>query len=225
MLSIAIIGGSGPQGKGLGYRFAKAGHAVMLGSRSHARGTEAASELANRLSGTARLSGTDNATATAVAGIVVLALPYEGQQELVATLRPQLAGKIVISCVNPLGFDKAGPYGLIVPEGSAAEQSASLLPESVIVGAFHHLSAVKLLGDAEWLVDEDVLVCGNDATAKQTVIELAVSITGKPGIDAGQLRMARQLEPFTAVLISINKRYQAHSGVAISGLVGVGHSV
>src|SRR5690606_5804039 len=127
-------------------------------------------------------------------------------------------GKVVVSCANPLGFDRAGPYGLAVPEGSVAEQAAALLPESRVVGAFHHLSAVNLLGDADLLSHEDVLVCGDDPEAKQLVMELAATITGRPGIDAGGLRLACQLEPFTAVLISINKRYRVHSGLAVSGL-------
>jgi predicted dinucleotide-binding enzyme len=86
------------------------------------------------------------------------------------------------------------------------------------VGAFHHLSAVSLLGDADWLDLEDVLVCGDDVDAKQAVIDLAATVTGRPGVDAGALRLARQLEPLTAVLISINKRYKVRAGIAIAGL-------
>jgi hypothetical protein len=101
-------------------------------------------------------------------------------------------------------------------DSSAAEQAQELLPETSVVGAFHHLSAVSLLGEAPVLDHEDVLVCGDDA-AKQQVIELAATVTGRPGIDAGALRLARQLEPLTAVLISINKRYQVRSAIYISG--------
>jgi len=124
----------------------------------------------------------------------------------------------VISCVNPIGFDAHGPFGLDVPAGSAAEAAAALLPEAQVVGAFHHVSAVSLWRSEEPLSHEDVLVCGDDPLAKGIAIELAQAVTGRDGVDAGRLRMARQLEPLTAVLISINKRYKARSGIAISGL-------
>jgi NADPH-dependent F420 reductase len=218
VLKIAIIGGTGPQGKGLGYRFAKAGHHVALGSRLPDRAASAADELASRMPASASIRGTDNASAANDADVVVLAIPFNGHRQLLLDLRPHLDGKIVVSCVNPLGFDGRGPFGLEVEEGSAAEQAAALLPESRIVAAFHHLSAIFLLGDAETLTSEDVLVCSDDPEARQIVVELARSITGKPGIVAGGLRLARYLEPFTAVLISINKKYKTHAGVLISGL-------
>ncbi|MGW5200995.1 NADPH-dependent F420 reductase [Streptomyces spiralis] len=216
--SIGVIGGTGPQGKGLAYRFARAGHRVFLGSRSPERAQEAAQELNARLPADQAVSGTSNATAASVNEVVLLAVPWNGHAELVADLLDPLAGKIVISCVNPLGFDKRGPYGLPVSDGSAAEQAAGLLPDSRVVGAFHHVSAVSLLGDAEYLKDEDVLVCGDDAAAKGVVQELVRAVTGRIGVDAGALRLARQLEPLTAVLISINKKYKTHSGLAVTGL-------
>jgi NADPH-dependent F420 reductase len=219
MSTIAIIGGTGPQGKGLGYRFAKGGHDVILGSRSEERALEAAAELDERaVAGSVR--GADNAKAAEAADVVLLAIPFDGHDELVAELAPQLAGKVVISCVNPLGFDKRGPYGLDLGPTSAAENAQGLLPDSQVVGAFHHLSAVTLSGEADALDHEDVLVCGDDADAKAAVIELAATVTGKPGIDAGALRLARQLEPLTAVLISVNKRYKVRSGIAVVGLDG-----
>jgi hypothetical protein len=105
-----------------------------------------------------------------------------------------------------------------VPDGSAAEEAERLVPDAAVIGAFHHVSAVTLWGEADVLDHEDVLVCGDDADAKTLVIELAAAVTGSPGIDAGALRLARQLEPLTAVLISINKRYKVRSGIKISGL-------
>jgi NADPH-dependent F420 reductase len=215
--TIAVIGGTGPQGKGLAYRWAKHGHTVVLGSRAKERAEQAASEIRERLTDAA-VSGTDNASATAGADVVALAVPYDGHDELVADLAPQLAGKIVISCVNPLGFDKRGPYGLDIPGGSAAETAATLAPGATLVGGFHHVSAVSLWSEQEFLSHEDVLVCGDDQDAKQVAIELARAVTGRDGVDAGKLRMARQLEPLTAVLISINKRYKTRSGIAVSGL-------
>jgi NADPH-dependent F420 reductase len=220
MSTIAVIGGTGPQGKGLGYRFARGGHDVILGSRQESRAVEAADEIAPRLTGESAgsVSGADNAKAAEVADLVLLAVPYDGHDDLVASLAVPLAGKVVISCVNPLGFDKRGPFGLDLGPTSAAEQAQSLLSGSSVVGAFHHLSAVTLIGSADLLDHEDVLVCGDDTEAKQAVIELAATVTGRPGIDAGALRLARQLEPLTAVLISINRRYKVRAGVAISGM-------
>jgi NADPH-dependent F420 reductase len=218
---IAVIGGTGPQGKGLGYRFARHGHAVTLGSRSADKAVPVAAEIAERLvgvGGAGEVTGTANPDACADADVVVLAVPYDGHDELVAGL--PLDGKVVVSCVNPLGFDKAGPYGRVVDggEGSAAESAQRIAPQAAVVGAFHHVSAPILWSDRDYLDEEDVLVCGDDADAKQVVIELARCVTGRDGVDAGRLRMARQLEPLTAVLISINKRYKTHSGVRISGI-------
>jgi NADPH-dependent F420 reductase len=219
MTTIAIIGGTGPQGRGLGYRFARAGHDIVLGSRDQTRAAEAADELAVRLAGAARtVTGATNAKAADTADMVLLAVPHAGHDDLVAELAPYLAEKIVISCVNPLGFDKRGPFGLDLGPTSAAEEAQRLVPEARVVGAFHHLSAVSLLGDADWLDHEDVLVCGDDVDATQAVIDLAATVTGRPGVDAGALRLARQLEPLTAVLISINKRYKVRAGIAIAGL-------
>lgn len=216
--NIGVIGGTGPQGKGLGLRFASAGHGVILGSRSQERAEQAAQEVGARLPGDRSVSGTTNDKAVAGADMAVLAVPYEGHRDLVTGLREQLAGKIVVSCVNPLGFDEHGPYGLDVPEGSAAEQAAALLPDARVVGAFHHLSAQHLLGEQAYLDDEDVLVVSDDGEAKQLVCTLARAVTGKAGVDAGALRLARQLEQLIAVVISINKRYRVSSGLAVSGL-------
>jgi 8-hydroxy-5-deazaflavin:NADPH oxidoreductase len=215
--TIAVIGGTGPQGKGLAYRWARHGHAVIVGSRAEDRAEQAAAEIRARVAD-ANVRGAENAAAAAAGDVVVLAVPYDGHDDLVKDLAAVLAGKTVISCVNPLGFDKQGPYGLDVPGGSAAETAAALVPEATVVGAFHHVSAVSLWGDEEYLDHEDVLVCGDDRDAKQIAIGLARAVTGRDGVDGGALRLARQLEPLTAVLISINKRYRTRSGVSISGV-------
>jgi len=214
---IAVVGGTGPQGRGLAYRWARHGHRVVLGSRDAGRAQATAQEIAERVPD-AEVSGATNADAAAGADVVVLAVPYDGHDELVTSLAEQLAGKVVVSCVNPLGFDKRGPYGLDVPGGSAAETAAALVPEARLVGAFHHVSAVTLWGEEEYLDHEDVLVCGDDVDAKQVAIELARAVVSRDGVDAGKLRIARQLEPWTAVLISVNKRYKTRSGTRISGL-------
>lgn len=221
MTSIAILGGTGPQGRGLGYRFARAGHVVTVGSRSADRAEAVAAELSGGLPDSASITGADNAAATAGADVVVIAVPFAGFRELLTELAGEMTGRIVVSCVNPLGFDKRGSFGLDVPEGSAAELAAALLPGARVVSAFHHLSAVNLV-TTEAPSGEDVLVCGDDAEARATVCNLAAAIVGKPGIAVGPLRLSRYLENLTAVLISINRRYKAHSGVAITGLPRAG---
>jgi NADPH-dependent F420 reductase len=217
---VAVIGGTGPQGKGLGYRFARAGHDVVLGSRAAEKAEGVAAEVVERLAaiaGAGRVTGRANADAVAECDVVLLAVPYDGHDELVAGL--PLAGKVVISCVNPLAFDKRGAHGRVIDggEGSAAESAQALQPEATVVGAFHNVSAVGLWGEEEHL-DEDVIVVGDVKDAKQVAMDLAASVTGRVGIDGGKLRLARQLEPFTAVLISINRRYKIHSGLRITGL-------
>ncbi|HET8961588.1 NADPH-dependent F420 reductase [Nocardioides sp.] len=214
---IAVMGGTGPQGKGLGYRFAKHGHAVVLGSRAAEKAQAAADEVNARLDG-GGVTGAANADACAEADVVLLAVPYDGHDELVASL--PLAGKTVISCVNPLAFDKQGPHGRVIDggEGSAAESAQRIAPDATVVGAFHHVSAKNLWAEEEFLDHEDVLVCGDSAEGKAVVVELARCVTGRAGIDAGRLRLARQLEPLTAVLISINKAYKTQSGIRISGV-------
>ncbi len=217
--SIAVIGGTGPQGKGLGYRFAKHGHDVVIGSRAAERALPVADEIRARLDGSdvGAVSGAANAEACEQADVVVLAVPWDGHDDLVGTL--PLAGKTVVSCVNPLAFDKRGAHGQVIDggEGSAAERAQALAPEATVVGAFHNVSAVLLWGEEEY-VDEDILCVGDSDDGKQVAMDLARAVTGREGVSAGKLRLARQLEPFTAVLISINRKYKTHSGLRISGL-------
>lgn len=216
MHTIAVVGGTGPQGRGLAYRFALHGHSVVLGSRDAARASDKAEEINAKLDD-ARVTGATNIDAVRAADLVLLAVPWDGHADLVASLAEGLADKIVISCVNPLGFDAQGPYGLVLQE-SAAEEAQRLVPTARVVGAFHHVAALSLWRTAEALTHEDVLVVGDDADAKDVVRALAASVTGHRGVDAGGLRLARQLEPLTAVLISMNKRYKTRSGIAVTGV-------
>ncbi|MET7392649.1 NADPH-dependent F420 reductase [Dactylosporangium sp. NPDC005572] len=217
-LSVGILGGTGPQGRGLAYRFARAGQRVLVGSRSMERGAQAAEELAAMPGVPAGVvSGGDNAFACG-ADVVIVAVPWEGHEATVAELAPLLGGKIVVDCVNPLGFDKQGAFPLPVAEGSAAEQAATLLPESRVCAAFHHVSAV-LLADPEVAgVDLDVLVLGDDREAAEQVQALAGRIEGMRGVFAGRLRNAGQVEALTANLIAINRRYKAHAGIRVTDL-------
>ncbi len=160
--------------------------------------------------------GEDNAGAAAAGDIVVVAVPYEGHEDLLKSLAGELAGKVVVDCVNPLGFDKQGSFYLDVPEGSAAQQAAAVLPESRVVAAFHHVSAVVLEDESVDEVETDVLVLGEDREATDLVGRLADIVPGMRGIFAGRLRNARQVEALTANLISINRRYKAHAGLRVT---------
>jgi 8-hydroxy-5-deazaflavin:NADPH oxidoreductase len=209
-LTVGVLGGTGPQGKGLALRWAKAGIKVIIGSRSAERAEAAAAELGDGV------SGADNATTAAAADIVLVAVPWEGHGDLLTSLREQLRGKIVIDCVNPLGFDKQGPFALPVEEGSAAQQAERLLPESRVTAAFHHVSAV-LLADLEVAeLNTDVLVLGDDRDATDVVRALADAIPGMRGIYGGRLRNAHQVEALTANLIAVNRRYKAHAGLRVT---------
>jgi len=211
-LVIGILGGTGDQGRGLARRFALAGHPVIIGSRSHERAHAAAQEIGNHVRGLA------NADAAREASVVIAAVPWEGHGELLARLAAELAGKIVVDCVNPLGFDQRGAYPLKVAEGSAAEQAAALLPGSKVVAAFHHVSAILLLDPEIDTIDLDVLVLGDDRQATDLVQALAARIPGVRGIYAGRLRNCGQVEALTANLVSINRRYKAYAGLRITDI-------
>jgi NADPH-dependent F420 reductase len=215
-ITVAVLGGTGPQGRGLARRWAAAGIPVVIGSRDAGRAAEAAAELADATGGDLR--GLSNGDAAAAGDVVLVSVPYDGHAELLRTLEPVLAGKVVVDCVNPLGFDRQGAYALEVPDGSAAQEAAALLPESTVVAAFHHVSAVVLNDPEVGSVDTDVLVLGEaehrDAT--DLVRALADAIPGVRGVYAGRLRNARQVEALTANLIAINRRYQAHAGIRVT---------
>ncbi|MFA7249010.1 MAG: NADPH-dependent F420 reductase [Dehalococcoidia bacterium] len=215
--TIALIGGTGPEGRGLATRFALAGHRVIIGSRDPERGLTAGRELAASL-GRDHIEGGGNDTAAAQADIVVVVVPYAAHRATLEGLREHLAGKIVVDAVVPMVFDR-GPRPVDVAAGSATEEAAEILKDTGarVLGAFHNLSAEVLLDPAA-TVDADVLVTGADAEAKQTVMALAGEFAGVRGLDAGPLRFSRFVEGITILLVGINGRYKAHAGVQIAGL-------
>ncbi len=221
-LVIGILGGTGDQGRGLARRLALAGHRVVIGSRDAGRARAAAEGLAATGVGGRGgangplLSGALNADAASQAHIVIAAIPWEGHRDLLASLAVELAGKIVVDCVNPLGFDGKGAYPLPVPEGSAAQQAAEVLRDSTVVGAFHHVSATLLLDPEVDQIELDVLVLGDDRQATDLVAAIADEIPGMRGVYGGRLRNCGQIEAFTANLVSINRRYKAHAGLRIT---------
>jgi NADPH-dependent F420 reductase len=214
-LVVGVLGGTGPQGRGLAYRWATGGLQVVVGSRSAERAAAVAAEIG------LGARGADNAQCARASDVVVVAVPWEGHEELLAALADDLAGRVVVDCVNPLGFDERGAYALSVPDGSAAQQAARLLPGSTVVAAFHHVSAVQLNDPAVTRVDTDILVAGDDRAATDLVQQLASRIPGVRGVYAGRLRSAHQLEALTANLISVNRRYKARAGIRVTDIGGV----
>lgn len=209
-LVVGVLGGTGPQGKGLAYRLARAGQKVIIGSRATERAEAAAGELGYGI------EGADNAETARRSDIVIVAVPWDGHGKTLESLRAELAGKLVVDCVNPLGFDKQGAYALKPEEGSAAQQAAALLPDSRVTAAFHHLSAVLLENPEIERIDTDVMVLGEERADVEIVQALAGRIPGMRGVFAGRLRNAHQVESLVANLISVNRRYKAHAGLRVT---------
>jgi 8-hydroxy-5-deazaflavin:NADPH oxidoreductase len=219
-LVVGVLGGTGPQGRGLAVRLAAVGQRVLLGSRDADRAREVAEEVAGRAAavsgGEVSVQGGSNLDVAGAADLVIVAVPYAGHAATLAELAAPLAGKVVVDCVVPMGFDELGAHVLDVEEGSVTQQAAALLPDSDVVGAFHHLSA-KLLEDlSQPTIDGDVMVVGDVRAATDTVQALAGRLPGMRGIYAGRLRNARQVEALTINLVSVNRRYKAHAGIRVT---------
>lgn len=217
---IAIIGGTGPAGMGLALRWARAGETIIIGSRDEQRARQAADAIQRRIGGRASISGMENSAACAAADILMLTVPFEGQAALLKKLKPSITpGSILIDATVPLAASIGGRASrtLGVWQGSAAQQTAELVPEEVsVVAAFHNLSADLLGGDAS--LDCDVIVCSDDADASQLTRELAAKIPGVRALDGGRLENARIVEQITALLIGLNIRNKGHAGIRITGL-------
>ena len=209
-LVVGVLGGTGPQGKGLAYRLARAGQKVIIGSRAAERAQAAAEDVGHGV------EGADNAECARRSDVVIVAVPWDGHGKTLQALREELSGKLVVDCVNPLGFDKKGAYAIRPEEGSAAEQAAALLPDSRVTAAFHHLSAVLLQDPEIAEIDTDVMVLGEVRDDVETVQALAGRIPGMRGVYAGRLRNAHQVESLVANLISVNRRYKAHAGLRVT---------
>jgi len=217
---IAIIGGTGPAGMGLALRWARAGEKIILGSRDAARAQQAAGKIAQRVGPQAQVSGLENSAACAASDLLVLTVPFEGQAELLKQLKSSIrAGSILIDATVPLAASVGGRASrmLGVWQGSAAQQTAELVPKGVaVVAAFHNVSADVLNGDED--VDCDVIVCSDDPAATQVAMDLAVKIPRIRAIDGGKLENARIVEQITALLIGLNIRHKGHGGLRITGL-------
>jgi NADPH-dependent F420 reductase len=220
--TVAILGGTGQLGFGLAVRLAKAGVPIVIGSRDAARAQEAAERALTVVPG-ADVTGAENGAAAAAAGqIVALAVPFASSAATIKGLGESLReGQIVLDATVPLGPAVGGkPTQLIgVWQGSAAQQTQSLVPKGVrVVSALHTLSGA-MLEDLDHPLDQDTLVCGDRKADKEPVIELIGKIgSGLRAVDAGRLEMSRIVEGLTPLLIGINIRYKTHSGVTITGV-------
>lgn len=218
--TIAIVGGTGPEGRGLAVRWARAGLKVIIGSRDENRARIAAQEITDQL-GKVQVSGAENAAAVGQSDTVVLAVPFEGQaailKQLKAAFRPNSA---LITATVPLatGIGDRGSRVIGVWQGSAAEQAAEFAPESVqVAAAFQNISAAMLMRADP--LDCDVIVCSDDKHAKEVASELARKIPGVRAIDGGKLENARIVEQLTALLVGINIRYKSYGGgIRITGI-------
>jgi NADPH-dependent F420 reductase len=218
--AIAVIGGTGPAGTGLALRWVRAGETVIIGSRDTARAQQTAETIRKRAGANAQVSGMENSAACAASDLLVLTVPFEGQAELLKQLKPAIrSGSVLIDATVPLAASVGGRASrtLGVWQGSAAQQTAELVPKGVsVAAAFHNLSADVLNGDGD--VDCDVIVCSDDPNATQIAMELAAKISGVRAIDGGKLENARLVEQVTALLIGLNIRHKGHGGIRITGL-------
>jgi len=218
--AIAVIGGTGPAGTGLALRWALAGETVIIGSRDAARAEQTAKAIRNRMGANAQVSGMENSAACAASDLLVLTVPFEGQAALLRQLKPAIRpDSVVIDATVPLAASVGGRASrtLGVWQGSAAQQTAELVPKGVsVVAAFQNVSADVLNSDQD--VDCDVIVCSDDPNATQVAMNLAARIAGVRAIDGGKLENARIVEQITALLIGLNIRHKGHGGIRITGL-------
>lgn len=218
---IAILGGTGPQGRGLALRWATAGESVIIGSRDGNRAQSVAQEISQKIGRGAPITGVENSDACANADVYVLTVPFDGQAELLKQLKPAMKpGSILIDATVPLAATVGGRPSRVlgVWQGSAAQQSAELVAKGVtVVGAFHNVSAELLNGDAP--IDCDVIICTDNDDARKVASDLAEKIPGIRAVDGGKLENARIVEQITALLITLNIRHKVHSaGIRITGL-------
>lgn len=214
--TIAILGGTGKEGKGLAYRWAKAGYKVLIGSRTPTKALDAAAELSQMLDSESRVEGLDNSTAAAQADIVVLTVPYAAHRATLESLKDSLQGKLLIDVTVPLVPPKVRKVQM-PPAGSATQEARQILGEGVeVCAAFQNISHEHLLKDA--IVTSDVLVSGTSPEARAETINL-VEAAGLTGWDAGPIENSVVIEGLTSVLIGINKKYgSTHAGIKITGV-------
>jgi 8-hydroxy-5-deazaflavin:NADPH oxidoreductase len=215
LVTIAVLGGTGKEGKGLAYRWAKAGYTVLIGSRTAEKAQAAAAELSQMLGGVA-VTGLDNLSAAQQAGLVVLTVPYAAHKDTLETVKLALQGKILVDVTVPLVPPKVTKVQM-PPAGSAAQEARQILGAGVeVVDAFQSISYEHLLHGDE--VPCDVLVTGTSKEARLEVLKL-VEAAGLTGWDAGPIENSVVVEGLTSLLIYMNKQYgSTQAGIKMTGL-------
>jgi len=216
LLSIAVLGGTGKEGKGLAYRWARAGYHIYIGSRTEDKAKSTADDLCRMLDGKALIEGLSNREATEKADIVVVSVPYAAHRDTLESVKELLIGKLLIDVTVPIVPPKVTKVQM-PPAGSAAQEAKQILGEGAeIAAAFQNISHEHLLQDEE--VECDVLVTGTSKEARTETLKL-VSAAGLIGWDAGPIENSVVLEGLTSVLIHINKQYgSTHAGIKITGV-------
>jgi NADPH-dependent F420 reductase len=209
-MKIAIVGGTGKEGRGLALRWARAGHAVAIGSRDAERARARAQEIGGGV------TGGENAEVAREADVVVLTVPYAAHGETLRAIAPSLHGRVLVDLTVPLVPPKVSRVQLPAGQAAALEAQAIVGPDTPVVAALHHVSSVHL-ADPEHALDCDVLVAGDSEEAKATVLRLVAEL-GTRGFDAGPLANAVALESLTPVLIALNKRYKTNTGIRLTGV-------
>ncbi len=215
MMTIAVLGGTGKEGKGLAYRWAKAGYQVLIGSRTPEKAILAAAEIIERLDGAGSVVGMSNPEAAKQANLVVLTVPYAAHRDTLESVKESIQGKLLIDVTVPLVPPKVTKVQM-PPAGSAAQEARQILGEGVeVAAAFQNISHEHLLGNGE--VACDVLVTGTSKNARQEALKL-VEAAGLVGWDAGPIENSVVVEGLTSVLININKQYgSTYAGIKITG--------
>jgi len=216
VLSIAVLGGTGKEGKGLAYRWAKAGYHVFIGSRSADKAKAAAQDLWKMLEGNGLVEGLTNQEAAQKADVVVLTVPFDAHRQTLESVKGFIKGKLLVDVSVPLVPPKVTKVQM-PPAGSAAQEAKQILGgEAEIASAFQNISYEHLLLDQD--IECDVLVTGTSKEARSEALKL-VSAAGLTGWDAGPLENSVVLEGLTSVLININKQYgSTHAGIKITGV-------
>ena len=215
--SLGIVGGTGKEGKGLAYRWLKAGHTVIIGSRQHEKAQRAVEELSEFMGHTPEgLQGMENRAAVEACDIAVITVPYAAHKATLEDLKDALQGKIVIDVVVPIMPPKISKVQMPAA-GSAAQEAQVILGDTCqVVDAFQNISHERLMGQGD--TDCDVLVCGKGKAARDVVLGL-VADTGLKGWDAGPIENAMVVEGLTSVLIGLNMQHKVHaSGIGITGI-------
>ncbi len=220
MATIGFIGGTGPEGLGLAMRLAMAGERVLIGSRRIERAEDAAQTIRDAVAeagATADAGGGVNRDVVEQSDVVIIVVPFDGHEATLNDLRDAIGDKLVIDAAVPLTMENRVPGIEDVAQGSATEQAQALLPDARVVGAFHNLSARKLQKLADPM-EGDVLITGDDADAKQAVVDLVLKMPDLRPIDAGPLSMSKFVEDLTALIIGMNMRYKTQAAVRMVGI-------